>query len=130
MILFDPDHVTILTYPESEKDCRLRARIAASDDPKFATIIVTVEAQVRGWLAQIRRHRQTRQQVRLYGNLLSLIEFLKQFIVKGFEIVPPTSSTVCEERKYVLAVQIGRSPASHGYMMYYSFSPTFVIFAK
>ena len=69
MILLDTDHLTVLKYPESPACARLTSRMAASSDPDFATTIVNVEEQMRGWLAAIRRHNDPHRQIISYRRL-------------------------------------------------------------
>lgn len=79
MILLDTDHLTILTFPEGEQHARLAARMAASNDPVFATTIVSAEEQLRGWLAKINRQHTPRQQITPYEHLWKLLDFLRLF---------------------------------------------------
>jgi tRNA(fMet)-specific endonuclease VapC len=79
VILLDTDHLTILAFPEGEQHARLAARMAASSDPVFATTIVNVEEQLRGWLAKINRQRTPRQQIAPYERLRMLLDFLRLF---------------------------------------------------
>ena len=53
MILLDNDHLSVLKYDEHPRCRALRARMNASEDPFFATTIVSAEEQMRGWLAKI-----------------------------------------------------------------------------
>src|SRR2546421_171300 len=53
MILLDTDHLTALKYDEHPRCRALRERMNASDDPFFATTIISAEEQMRGWLAKI-----------------------------------------------------------------------------
>jgi 4'-phosphopantetheinyl transferase EntD len=54
MILLDTDHFSALQVANSRRDL-LRARMAASPDKHFAVTAVTLEEQLRGWLAEIAR---------------------------------------------------------------------------
>jgi tRNA(fMet)-specific endonuclease VapC len=79
MILLDSDHLTILTYPGSEQHACLRDRMAASADQHFATTIVNAEEQLRGWLAEINRHRTSHQQLFAYDGMWNYLVFLRRF---------------------------------------------------
>jgi tRNA(fMet)-specific endonuclease VapC len=75
MIILDTDHVTVLRYPEHSQHAALSARMGRSADLDFATTAVTVEEQMRGWLAAIRRARKVHGQILYYSRLVSLVRF-------------------------------------------------------
>ena len=85
MILLDSDHLTILTYPGSEQHIRLSDRMAASADQAFATTIVNAEEQLRGWLAEINRHRTPHRQLSAYEGMRKYIMFLRRFPLMAFD---------------------------------------------
>ncbi len=85
MILLDTDHLSVLAYPESSQGERLFARLVGSPDQSFAFAIISAEEQMRGWLAEIRRSRDSRRQVRAYEQLLRLIDFWKQWRILPFD---------------------------------------------
>ena len=62
MIILDTDHVVVLKYRDSPQAKALSANMAASLEPDFAISAVTIEEQMRGWLALIHHapevHRQ------------------------------------------------------------------------
>jgi tRNA(fMet)-specific endonuclease VapC len=53
MIILDTDHISVLSHPESERGRRLIARLAEHGEDVLAVTCVTVEEQMRGWLAAI-----------------------------------------------------------------------------
>jgi tRNA(fMet)-specific endonuclease VapC len=83
MILLDTDHLTVLKYPEGSQCEALQDRLEASGELSFATTIVTVEEQLRGWLAAIHRLKDVHKQIPAYERLARLLEFLN-----GWQIVP------------------------------------------
>ena len=85
MIILDTDHIVTLKYSGSERFSRLSQRMADSDDQDFATTAVTFEEQMRGWLAQINRLRDVRQQVNAYSELTGLIDFFGFWTVLPFD---------------------------------------------
>ena len=85
MIILDTDHIVTLKYSGSERFSRLAQRMADSDDQDFATTAVTFEEQMRGWLAQINRLREVRQQVSAYSELTGLIDFFGFWTVLPFD---------------------------------------------
>ncbi len=61
MILFDTDHTTLLKHPESERGTRLMERLKARPSGQVVAVsIVTVDEQMRGWLASIAKERLSR----------------------------------------------------------------------
>jgi tRNA(fMet)-specific endonuclease VapC len=85
MILLDTDHLTILSYPEGQKSARLTARMQAAGDQTFATTVVNVEEQMRGWLAEINRWRQIPKQVPAYKRLAALFKFFSNWEIADFD---------------------------------------------
>ncbi len=53
MIVLDTDHLSVLKYDEHPRCRVLRERMNVSEDPFFATTIISAEEQMRGWLAKI-----------------------------------------------------------------------------
>jgi tRNA(fMet)-specific endonuclease VapC len=85
MILLDTDHLSVLKYDEHPRSRALRERMYASEDPFFATTIISVEEQMRGWLAKIHAVKDAEKQVAWYGQLARLIEFLADWHVVAFD---------------------------------------------
>lgn len=83
MILLDTDHSSVLKYPETDRCRRLVARLALVVDEVVGVSVVTVEEEMRGWLAAIAKERKAVRQVGPYFELGRLIDFYS-----GFEIVP------------------------------------------
>jgi len=54
MILLDTDHFTVLTDARDRLHAGLIARLESTDQP-LAIPVVSVEEQLRAWLAQVRR---------------------------------------------------------------------------
>ncbi len=55
MIILDTDHFSALKYGADGPGARLRRRMAGSRDQFFAVTVITLEEQMRGWLAEIVR---------------------------------------------------------------------------
>lgn len=86
MILLDTDHATFLKYPESERGTRLVERLKARPSGQVVAVsIVTVEEQMRGWLASIAKERLSRRQVSAYTELARLFEYFRLFHVAQFD---------------------------------------------
>jgi tRNA(fMet)-specific endonuclease VapC len=85
MILLDTDHLSVLKYPEDPKQGRLVARMEASGESIFATTIVSVEEQMRGWLALIHKTSDVERQVALYERLTALFDLFRRWTVIPFD---------------------------------------------
>lgn len=86
MILLDTDHLSMLKYEENPRCVRLRERLelASGFDP-VATTIVSVEEQMRGWLARIHRERDPHKQIACYEMLGGLLDFYATWQVVQFD---------------------------------------------
>ncbi len=67
MIILDTDHLTVLKYARDDRFARLAQRMADSADQDFATTVITLEEQLRGWLAQINRFQEPVKQIPAYA---------------------------------------------------------------
>lgn len=85
MMLVDTDHLSVLAFPESAKAAKLTARMRMSADPDFATTIVNVEEQMRGWLAELGRLRDIDKQIVAYDRLEKLVDFLGRWRIVPFD---------------------------------------------
>jgi tRNA(fMet)-specific endonuclease VapC len=83
VILLDTDHVNVL-QSRGPQIARLTAKMAASADQDFATTVITVEEQMRGWLALIHRVNDVHLQLPAYDRLLGLFDFFGQWQVAPF----------------------------------------------
>jgi hypothetical protein len=53
MIILDTEHISELQRGGSRLGATLRARLDVSGDPDIVTTIISVEENMRGWLAEI-----------------------------------------------------------------------------
>ena len=83
MLVLDTDHVSILGVP-SRSGAALLERIAASGQD-VATTIITVEEQLRGWLAEIHRLTDPHRQIVAYERLQRRIEFFAAWTVLSWD---------------------------------------------
>ena len=83
MLVLDTDHVSALGHP-AEVSLELLERIRASGQ-EAATTIVTVEEQLRGWLAEIHRLTDPHRQILAYGRLQQRIEFFAAWTVLAWD---------------------------------------------
>jgi tRNA(fMet)-specific endonuclease VapC len=79
LLVLDTDH-----FSEWERGSaagsRLRTRLE-SVQPAKAVTIVTVEEQMRGWLARIRRHNDPHRQIPPYAKLLRQVEAFGSWLI-------------------------------------------------
>jgi tRNA(fMet)-specific endonuclease VapC len=79
VLVLDTNHVSELGYATSA-GLRLRDRLLTSGE-ETATTIVSVEEQLRGWLAEIHRLASPHNQISAYRRLQERIEFFAAWIV-------------------------------------------------
>lgn len=75
MIVLDTDHINVLQNERSSQNLVLTTRMASSPDQHFVTTAITLEEQLRGWLALIRRYRDVHRQVSAYRKLNDLVDY-------------------------------------------------------
>src|SRR5713226_2386743 len=85
MILLDTDHVTILRYAENPRCAHLTERMESAGD-EFRIRVIVVEEQMRGWLAEIKRHRNFRDQIIAYERLGGLFEFFAEWQIEIIDV--------------------------------------------
>jgi tRNA(fMet)-specific endonuclease VapC len=85
MILLDTDHLSVLRGDPSERQARLNARLDAVVGEEVGTTVITLEEQMRGWLATIAKERQTVRLIRPYDELAALVEFFADWLVVRFD---------------------------------------------
>ena len=84
MIVLDTDHINALQY-EGAQAATLVSGMSRSTDQDFATTIITVEEQMRGWLALIHRSPDAHSQVPAYERLLAMIDFFFRWKILQFD---------------------------------------------
>src|SRR6478672_5830694 len=86
MILLDTDHLSLVKYVDSDRGKRLAERLRALPaDAVVAVSIVTVEEQMRGWLAAIAKERHARRQVLAYSELTRLFDYFRTYTIVAFD---------------------------------------------
>lgn len=79
MFVLDTNHVSELTY-RTQAGLRLLKRLDGSGQDT-AVSAITVEESLRGWLAEIRRRTQPRNQIAAYQRLISQVEVFASWLV-------------------------------------------------
>ena len=85
-MLFRSDHLTVLKYARDSRFMKLAQRMADSVDQDFATTAITLEEQLRGWLAEINRFSDPEKQIPAYSELTGLIEFFSYWTIFPFDV--------------------------------------------
>ena len=83
MILLDTDHFTVVTDGRHSLHEQLIARLENAND-SLALPIISVEEQLRAWLAQVRRKTDVNEQVFPYDRLARLLETLASWNLARF----------------------------------------------
>ena len=85
MILLDTDHFSALQVPAGARRDRLLARMNTSPDGHFAVTAITLEEQLRGWLAEIAASPDAARQVGAYRRLVELVRFFSAWEIVAFD---------------------------------------------
>ena len=79
MFILDTNHVSELTY-RTTTGLRLLQKLDAAEQDAAVTAI-TVEESLRGWLAEIRRRTDPRNQIAAYQRLIRQVEVFASWLV-------------------------------------------------
>jgi len=79
LLVLDTDHFSEWESG-SAAGVRLRARLPSAESD-LAVTVVTVEEQMRGWLAEIRRHHDLHRQIAPYAKLQRQVEAFADWII-------------------------------------------------
>jgi tRNA(fMet)-specific endonuclease VapC len=85
VIILDTDHVNELQNTQGRLYQVLTTRMAASADQDFATTVVTIEEQMRGWLALINRTNDVSGQVSSYDRLNDVVTYFSRWTRLRFD---------------------------------------------
>ena len=85
MLILDTDHLTVIQRRSEPAYSCLRARLREASHRDVCTTIVSVEEQMRGWLAVIGRSRRIQQEIAAYGQLHALFFFFGHIPILDFD---------------------------------------------
>lgn len=85
MIILDTDHLSALQSRAGPSAFALQARLEGLSPEEVATTAITVEEQLRGWMAMIRRYTDVHRQVPPYERLIKLFDFYAQWQILPFD---------------------------------------------
>ncbi len=86
MFILDTDHLSLF----QRRHQRVATRVLATPPQELATTVITVEEQLRGRLARVRRARSDEEIVSTYQNLLATHSFFYTIVVIGFDVQAQT----------------------------------------
>lgn len=88
MIILDTDHLSVFARSEGTAATKLRQRIIdhhRSTGELFAVTAISLEEQMRGWLARIGGQRDALRQVESYERLVELVDFYSKWQITQFD---------------------------------------------
>lgn len=85
MIVLDTDHLSTLKHADSPKFVQLASKMADAEDQDFVTTVISLEEQMRGWLARIKQAKQIVNEIVPYDELIALVDFFKLWVVLPFD---------------------------------------------
>ena len=85
MIILDTDHINVLQLRNGAPHATLTGRMAASVDQHFVTTAITLEEQMRGWLALIKRSTDPHRQVSAYAKLNDMVDYFSRWFRLPFD---------------------------------------------
>ena len=97
MILLDTDHLALLQVRDAPAAFALHARLDAVPD-EVVTTVITLEEQMRGWLASLHRVPEIPRQVAYYERLLRLDVFFAVWEVLPLDQQARRPSPCCGSR--------------------------------
>jgi tRNA(fMet)-specific endonuclease VapC len=80
MLILDTDHLTEYQKGTSAESRRLKERLNRATEP-YATMIITIEEIMRGWMAALRATHDPRRQISAYTKLRQLFRFFSTWNV-------------------------------------------------
>ena len=86
MIVPDTDHISLLQHMENHRASLLAERlrtVAKNDEVRIS--IISIEEQMRGWMASIAKERSVTRQVFAYSKFAELFGFFAQFVLVPFD---------------------------------------------
>lgn len=104
MILLDSDHCTALFNDRHASHEDLVARLEESPDEKAITV-VSIEEQLRGWLALINRQRNPLDQVLPYERLVRLLTVLCRWEIAPWNAVAAKRVTALRKSRLRVGTQ-------------------------
>ncbi len=106
MILLDTDHLTVLRHRTHSLHAGFVSRLQVAGEPFIAATVISLEEQMRGWLAEIARRRKIEELVPIYTRLTELVDFYQQWEIAAFDEAAAGVLGDCENKGSGLAFKI------------------------
>lgn len=103
MYILDTDHLSLLEKKAGAEASRLRFRLAGLRPEERATMIITFEEQMRGWMAWLAKSRSLSQQVETYARLQEMMNRYRLITILSFD----TQAAETYQRLKQLRLRIG-----------------------
>lgn len=85
MIILDSDHLSFLEHPDNQLSQLLESKLSFVTDEPLVTTVVSMEEQMRGWLAAIARTKRLHDQSLYYKRLAGLVHFFGRWELLPFD---------------------------------------------
>jgi tRNA(fMet)-specific endonuclease VapC len=85
VIILDTDHIAYVQKPKGREGTYLRERLLLSTDQDIRLTSISLEEQMRGWLAAIRRTQDVERPVKYYDRLVETNEFFTKWELQRFD---------------------------------------------
>ncbi len=120
MIILDTDHWSALKYRDGEASIRLHMRIDSSQDQDFVVSAVTLEEQMRGWLAEIHSTVDVMRQPAHYQRLVDLVRFFSAWRIIPFDQTAAATTTALRKARVrigTMDLKIASIALAHGALL-------------
>lgn len=85
MILLDSDHLSVLGFENNERSQKLQQRLSAASSELIGITVISIEEQMRGWMATIAKERLAKRQINAYRGLAAVLNWFARFPVILFD---------------------------------------------
>jgi tRNA(fMet)-specific endonuclease VapC len=85
MIVLDTDHLTVLFFENHSQRASLSNRLLTSSDADVSATVISLEEQMRGWLAALKKRARVADQVSVNPRLTQLVDFYSQWKIAPFD---------------------------------------------
>ncbi|MBL8207881.1 MAG: type II toxin-antitoxin system VapC family toxin [Blastocatellia bacterium] len=99
MYILDTDHMSLLERKTSHEAQRLFFRLSAINDKDYGTTIISVEEQMKGWLALLASARTVEKQIEFYGRLKNALYRYNKIQLFDFDFQAANIFTDLQKRR-------------------------------
>ncbi len=104
MILLDSDHLTVYAYRDHPRAEALKNRLQAAGE-RVGLTVISVEEQMRGWLAEIKKRKDVFQQISAYDRLIKMVQFFQEWTIIRLDEVATEEFTRLKKMKLRVGTQ-------------------------